>query len=177
MTAATSGTVSAPRKSIASGSSAITGAAISRSAAPGPANTATAAPGSNPADSRSNNDANRSAGQTLGAQFAVTPKPMTGRSAGSSAAARARSSGAVHATGSGAGSIPSMAACCSNIRPGRFRRTTRCRAGIRNPNAEPRKSTTRSHQVNATARQSFGQCESFLCLLKMMMRSSCGIRA
>ena len=72
---------------------------------------------------------------------------MTGRPAGSNAAARARSSAAVQATGSGGGSSPSTAASCAILWPGRRRITARRRVGTIQAIVDPRMSTTRSHSV------------------------------
>ena len=76
---------------------------------------------------------------------------MTGRPAGSSAAARARSAGAVQATGSGGGSRPSTAASCAILWPGRRRITARRRVGTIQAIVDPRMSTTRSHSVPTVA--------------------------
>ena len=61
-------------QSIAPGSAASSGAAIARSASPGPAKMAGTAPGSSAVASAWNSAANRLAGQTFGAQFAVAPE-------------------------------------------------------------------------------------------------------
>jgi hypothetical protein len=156
--AAASGRLRQPARSMASGRAARSGAAIARSASPGPASTAGMAPGRGPDRSAWNRAAKRSAGQVFGAQLAVGPRATTGASPGNSAAARARSAGAVQATGSGGGSRPSTAPSSAIFGPGRRRHTARPRVGTIQVSAVPRMSTTRSHSVVTTRAQSGGQC-------------------
>ena len=127
--ATTSGRVRSPQRSIALGSARISGSAPRRSRAPGPPKTTAFAPGRTPLARRWNSAAKRSAGHIFGAQLAVGQSATTGTPAGSSVSALARSAGPVQATGTGAGSNPSSAACCWYIRrPGMGRRIWRCRA-------------------------------------------------
>ena len=133
---------------MAPGNAASSGAAVARSVGPGPAiTTATALP----FDNASNAATKRSTGHIFGSQLAVGASAIIGRPAGNSAAAFARSSGAVQTTGSGGGFSPRIAANCSVLCPADRRITARCRVGTNHDKAEPRMSTTRSHQVVATA--------------------------
>src|SRR6202034_3360615 len=98
---------------------------------------------------------------TFGAQLAVGANATTGRSEGSSRAARAQSCGAVQATGNGGGSSRSTAASCAIFGPDRRRITARRRVGTIHAKAEPRMSTTRSHNVVTVSNHRPGQCNRY----------------
>ena len=105
------------------------------------------------------------------------PSAMTGRPGGSKAAARARSSGAVQAIGSGGGSSPRIAPSSSVLWPERRRHIARLRVGTRNERPVPLMSTTKSQTVRTVVAQSGSQCRPYGRLSRMIVRSRLGIRA